>query len=299
MANILLSHSVGNRGRKRPVYALLRNCQNLSFCLTALLVDGRGVESERRPYAVRMKLILGLLVISLSVAACASPSADLGSRFADAFDGFAPLGVLHRSYSDYLFYGTDVAIPGGLDTSCPTTGTLLGLLHIELLMQTGAHVVAGLPRLARLRADLAEFCARQSENLVTLAQLQLIDLDVLKRAGDEGLFAEIYALQDALQIALDAVLEELPDDVRMWEFAVAFSLRTLLNAGETSRLEPSLRSILYGSEEASEPPAFLPEELSQSIIELAALIGVPLDDAARSRARELAETVYHDVMERP
>ena len=107
---------------------------------------------------MRVITALVLIIMVLTPSALGEHPAQMGSAFADVYGAFAPLGILHRSYSDFLFYGSDVMIPANLASACEQTGYQLALLHIELLTQTEAQVVDTIPRLTRLRADLAAFC---------------------------------------------------------------------------------------------------------------------------------------------
>ena len=218
--------------------------------------------------------------------------AEVGSAFADVYEAFPPLAVLHRSYADYLFYGSDVVIPDTLASACEETGYLLAPLHLNLLTQTGAAVVATMPWLTRLRANLAIFCDSHSKILTSITGVESPDMDVLKEASDLGLFAEIYRLQGGLQSTFEAYLEGLSDEESTWTFAVAFSLRTLLGQLALERVEPELRAILYGAEEATSPPAFVPESIADAIKHLIAFVDVHLDATNLEQVRFLAQTIY-------
>ena len=225
--------------------------------------------------------------------------ADFGSAFGDVYGAFAPLSLIHRSYVDYLFYGRNVSIPDDLDTACDETGYLLATLYLDLLIQTGTEVVAVLPRLARLRADLAVFCDSHSQGLAIISALELPDLAVLKEASVLGMFSDIYHLQGGLQSVFEAYLDGLNDQQDIWRFGVAFSLKTLLAQAILDEIEPGLRAILYGSEDAVLPPAFVPEDISAVIEQLAAHIDVPLDGAGLDEVRRLALLIYDYVVEQP
>jgi len=235
----------------------------------------------------------------LAVGALAGQPARMGSAFATVYDAFAPLGVLHRSYADFLFYGTDVVVPDDLDSACEETGYLLALLHIDLLVQTGPQAVAVTPRLARLRADVAIFCDRFSGTLTDILYTNPPDPTMLKVAGELGLFSDIYGLQQGLQSTFEAYLDGFCDEQAMWEFAVAFALRTLLDQEELRMLEPSLRDILYGSTEALFPPAFVPQDVASAIVRLVEFIGVPLEAAMIDEIRACSQLIYEYVLDEP
>lgn len=240
-------------------------------------------------------------VVAMMFACCVygGEPAELGSSFADVYGAFAPLSVLHRSYADYLFYGTDVAVPENLAMACDETGYLLATLHLDLLAQTGGEVVSVMPRLARLRVDLAVFCASYAQILTTLSTPEVPDLAVVKEASELGMFSEIYHLQGGLQSVFEAYLDSISDEQDIWEFGVAFSLRTLLTQAVLDRIEPGLRAILHGSEDAVLPPPFVPEEIASVIEKLTMLVDVPLDGTRSDEARHLALLIYEFVMERP
>ena len=235
----------------------------------------------------------------LAVAAFGGQPAGMGSSFADVYGAFAPLGVLHRSYADYLFYGTDVVISDDLASACDETGLLLALLHVDLLTQTGSQVVDTVPRLTRLRADLAAFCGTHPQTLGEISVMNPPDISVLKDASELGLFSDIYGLQQGLQFVFEAYLDGLKDEQDTWEFAVAFSLKTLLGQTELVRVEASLRDILYGSEEAALPPAFVPEEIASAIVELIKYVDVPLEAPMVDEIRILAQRIYDYAVEEP
>lgn len=248
-----------------------------------------------------MKAIMGcfLAAVMMACVVFGGEPAELGSAFADVYEAFAPLAVLHRSYADYLFYGTDVAIPDALALACDETGYLLATLHLDLLTQTGTEVVSTMPWLARLRADLAVFCDSHSQVLNSISALDAPDIEMLKEASELGVFSDIYRLQGGLQAAFEAYLDGLSEEQDTWEFAVAFSLRTLLGQSVLGTIEPSLRDILYGSEEAVLPPAFVPKDIAVAIEQLIAFVDVPLDGVSLEEVQLLAQFIYEYVVEKP
>ena len=245
-----------------------------------------------------MRAIIGCF-LAVAVMACVvfgSEPAELGSAFADVYGAFAPLAVFHRSYADYLFYGTDVAIPDALASACDETGYLLATLHLDLLVQTGTEVVSTMPWLARLRADLAVFCGSHSEILASISALDAPNIEMLKDASDLGVFSDIYRLQGGLQTTFEEYMDGLSDEQAIWTFAVAFSLRTLLGQSILETIEPNLRAILYGSEEAEGAPEFVPEDIAVAIEQLIAFVDVRLDAASLEEVQLLAQFIYEYVM---
>ncbi|MBE0635090.1 hypothetical protein IH601_03745 [Candidatus Bipolaricaulota bacterium] len=242
-------------------------------------------------------MLAGLMVFILALSAVCSDPAQMGSGFAEVYGSFAPLVVLHRSYADYLFYGTDVVVPEGVASACDETGYQLALLHLELLSQTGSQVLATLPRLTRLRADVASYCDAYSEILTSIALVEDIDMAILEDASERGMFSAIYALQQGLQFAFEAYLEGIAGERGMWEFAVAFALKTVLDQEEMSQLDEGLRGILYGSEQADAPPAFLPQDVADGIAALVEFLGSPIASEMEGQIRALIQLVYDYVME--
>lgn len=248
---------------------------------------------------MRAIVLCGLCVALLASVVWGGQPARIGSEFADVYSVFAPLGVLHRSYADFLFYGSDVVIPEDLASACEETSYLLALLHIDLLTQTESQVAETIPRLARLRADLAAFCAAFSGTLAGISRMDPPDLAILKDASELGLFSSIYGLQQGLQFTFEAYLDGSEDEESTWEFAVAFALKTLLDQEELGKIEGSLRAILYGSEEAMFPPEFAPQGISIVIMQLVEFIDIPLEASMIDEIRALAQVIYNYVVGEP
>ncbi len=240
--------------------------------------------------------LVWLLLLVVAVPAVATPQARVGSGFSDIYSAFAPLGVLHRSYGDYLFYGSNVAIPDGLPSACESCAYEAALLQTELYTQTGSYVAMTQPRLARFRADLAAFCNRYEPTLEGLSQTGASDLEVLHKASEEGLFSTIYDLQQELQSVFEICLDSLREPEEKWSFAAAFSLRTLLKQEAPETISSSLRDILFGSPEATSPPGFVPEVETAAINKLLTYINVPLDETGIEDVHDLAQSVYTYVM---
>jgi len=245
---------------------------------------------------MRTIVFCGLLATLLTTAVLGGQPAQVGSAFADVYEAFAPLGILHRSYADFLFYGSDIVIPDNLVSACEETGYLLALLHIDLLTQTGPHVTETIPRLARLRAELAIFCDTHSGTVEGISLMDPPDVAILKQASELGLFSDIYGLQQGMQFAFEAYLDGLTDEQKTWEFAVAFALKTLLNQEELGKVEGSLRDILYGSEDAAFPPAFVPQDVVVIIARLVEFIKVPLESSVVDEIRTHAQLIYDYVV---
>ena len=248
---------------------------------------------------MRTIVICGLCVALLTTAVCGGQPARIGSGFADVYGAFAPLGVLHRSYADFLFYGTDVVIPDNLASACEETGHLLALLHLDLLAQTGSQVAETIPRLARLRADLAAFCEAHSGTLAGTLLMNPPDLALLKGASEMGLFSGIYRLQQGLQFTFEAYLDGFENEQSTWEFAVAFALKTLLDQEELGKIEANLQDILYGSEEATFPPEFVLQDIAIAIIQLVEFIDIPVEAFMVDEIHTLAQLIYDYVVGEP
>lgn len=244
--------------------------------------------------------VLGIcLLAAIGVCALGGVPAETGRAFADIYNAFAPFGVLHRAYADYLFYGTEPEIPAGLTEVCPEVGTSLGLLQVDLTIQTDSYVAESVSQLVRFRTRWAGFCDAYGGWLADIDAMELPHLDRLKEASAAGLFSGIYDLQQELQSVFEGVLGDLDSGQDQWSFGVAFSLRALLTQTGWTTIGDDLRGILYGSEDAASPPAFVDADLAEAIEALMAYVGTPLDDTAARAARELAQTVYDAVIAGP
>jgi len=242
-------------------------------------------------------VVCALVLVAGSV--LGNQPAKCGSAFADVYRAFAPLAVLHRSYADYLFYGTDIVIPDALLSACDETGRLLATLNLDLMSQTGSEVAATMPWLARVRADVAMFCEEYRQVLSSIAGLGSPDIALMKEASDLGLFAEIYHLQEGLATAFDAYLDGLNDEQSTWAFGAAFALRTVLDQLPLERIEPNLRTILYGSDQAVAPPAFIPSDIADVIDNLVSFVDVPVDADELAFVEHWAQDIYQYVIEMP
>jgi len=245
----------------------------------------------------RVALLAVLWMIAIPV--FSESSVQMGVSFADAFTAFAPLGLLHRSYSDYLFQGTPVAIPNGAALACEATALKLGELHLNLLTQTSSSISLTMPIIASLRGVLAGFCSEWNLTLERWARAEPLDKELLAQASDDGLFAEIKALQDRMQGLLDAFLDGIEEDQALWAFGVAFAMQSMLAQDGIPQIDASIHDILYGASEATEPPTFVPPELADLLIGLAALGGRTLDDDESARAAELARAILDSLLSLP
>lgn len=234
--------------------------------------------------------MLLVLVVSLGFG-CFGLDAELGVRFADAYSAFAPLFVFHRSYADHLFLGADVEVPGNLVESCQSFSLRLGLLQIELIEQTASAMPETMHAVLRLRMEQATYCGRYGTVLEEIAATPEADLEMLSLAADAGLFAGIQALSDHLESALDAALAELRSELGPWRFAVAFSMRGILNQERVERIDANVREILYGSEESAGPPVETPERVDSAMADLIDLSGHDLTPEEAEQAVEHASTI--------
>jgi len=233
------------------------------------------------------------MVASLSIAlpSLAGPAA-LGSRFADAYTAFAPLYSLYRSYADYLFYGTAVVIPPGVESSCQTLSQTLASLQMELIVQTGSKITEGITYLVHLRQSLASFCSTYRSTMSAIAAMSVPDISFLNQAADAGFFAAISDLNKLLGKAFDLTLNGLDGRDAQWEFSAGFAARTLLDQKQIKHIDPTLKQILLGSKDTPPPPAGLPDEIKKTLVALSSYAGEDLTPLEVEKVRELARTLY-------
>ena len=237
-----------------------------------------------------------VLLLALS-STCGAFEAELGARFADAYTAFAPLFVVHRSYADHLFLGTGVEIPMHLVESCQSFSYQLALLQIDLIEQTASRMPETMNFVLRLRMEQATYCDRYVSTLERIAAVPEADRAMLEAAKDSGLFAGIQTLSDLLELALDAALTELEGDLGPWRFAVAFSMRGVLNQQPVERIDVNLGEILYGAEEATGPPLDVPDAVADAMAYLIELSGRDLGEEAAALAVGYAGIVYRFIRE--
>jgi len=241
-------------------------------------------------------ILIGFLIV-LPLVAAASPAA-LGSAFADAYTAFAPLYTLYRSYADYLFSGTAIAIPPGLDTACQSFSARLSDLQVMFITQTASQQAGQVTLVAHLRAALETFCVRHRATIDTIAALQTPSLSVLSQASDAGFFAGVSTVNKALENVFTTTLDSLGDGPDAWAFAAAFATQTLLAQRPIERIEPNLKAILLGPSDAPIPRNDLPAAILPQIDALVGLIGRDLTPRESAQAAELARQIRSYVMEK-
>jgi hypothetical protein len=252
--------------------------------------------AQTRRGATASVLLLVILSAALSLA-CGAFEAELGARFADAYTVFAPLFLFHRSYADHLFLGTGVEIPIHLVESCQSFSYQLALLQIDLIEQTAPQMPETMNFVLRLRMEQAAYCDRHVSTLERIATVPEADRAMLEAASNSGLFAGILTLSDLLELALDAALTELEGDLGPWRFAVAFSMRGVLNQQPVERIDVNLSEILYGAEEATGPPLHVPDTVADAMAGLIELSGRGLTDEEAALAVGHARIVYRFIIE--
>jgi len=210
---------------------------------------------------------LAVLVIGcLTWAASAMPAhVALGFRFADTYSAYAPLFALYRSYADHLFEGTDVSVPPEIGDACQSFAQELGALYIDLVVQTPPATAETMMRLVHLRGDLAGFCADYGETLEAIAATDPVDLDLLRQASRDRLFATIRALNERLEAVFATAVEGIGEGIERWWFAVAFSMRSILRRGDPERIDSNIAEILYGEADGAGPPIEVPPRVSDAM----------------------------------
>jgi len=218
----------------------------------------------------RMARRLAIWWIALSFGTCAAIAgpAELGARFADAYSAFAPLFALYRSYADHLFEGTDVAVPPEIGGACEAFPHELASLYIDLVVQTPPATAETMTRLVHLRSDTAVFCDTYGATLEAIAAMDPVDLDRLKQASRDRLFATINAMNDRLEGVFSSALDGIGDGVGRWRFAVAFAVRSILRRGAPDRIDSNIAEILYGGEGRTAPPIDVPADVSDAMVGL-------------------------------
>ena len=244
----------------------------------------------RYPSDMRIPIV-GLVGLCLMAVACAGSPASLGSQFADAYAAFAPLYAVYRAYAEYLFSGTAVEVPGGLVDSCERFSYELARFHVDYVLQTESATAGGLGYVIRLRAESSAFCGTYEETIGSVISTRG-DEEVLEAASDEGFFAEIKGLNDLMEAALDEILAGMGEGVERWAFAVAFSIRTVLNQPEIVRIDPNLREILYADAEGTAPPFQVPAEIGTAMERLLDLAGRELTEEEGRAAAQSAGAIY-------
>ena len=246
-----------------------------------------------RPYYWLACLVV---LVLLAPSAFASP-AHLGSAFADAYSAFAPLYALYRSYAEYLFHGSVVVVPLGLESACQSCSTRLESLQMTFIVQTDSPYTEEVGYVVRLRERVASFCEKYREPITAIASAESVDLPFLAQADEDDLFASISDLNTLFDKNLNLTIENLEEGPDRWMFSTAFATRTLMNQETIERIDSALEPILLGSEETSPPPANLPEEITHAIQSLAALTGHELSPQERAQADTLARSIHAFLIE--
>lgn len=242
-------------------------------------------------------LLLAFIALLLLSFPAAGSYACLGSIFADVYTAFAPLYALHDSYANYLFTGSEVTVPSGLDEACEELSQHLGKLHMGLIIQSDSQRVEVLAHLADLQGNVASFCATQQEQIAAIAAMEENDLTLFSQASERGLFAEIKELRTLLDEVFTLTLENLTEERDQWMFNAAFVIRTLINQEEIEQINLSLEQILLGSEETPAPPEDLPEEVLQGLHALVFFSGRKLTPQEQEEVVTLARTIYAYLVE--
>ena len=243
---------------------------------------------------MRYRLCLCCLVFLVVFApGCIASSAHVGSAFADAYSAFAPLYALYRSYAEYLFHGSAVVVPPGLESACQSCSTRLENLQMTFIFQTDSPYTEEVGYVVRLRERVASFCENYREPITAIASAESIDLSFLAQAAEDDLFASISDLNALLEKTLNVTIENLEGAHDRWMFNTAFATRTLMNQETIVRIDAALEPILLGSEETSLPPQEnLPEEIMKALQSLAALTGRELSPQERAQAGTLARSIH-------
>ena len=257
--------------------------------------DEEGRSSMRRSLK-RYVLLLYATLAAVCVPADCAPEAILGSQFADAYAAFAPLYSLYQSYADYLCQGTPVDVPPGLDAACTRFAYALAQFHVQYAVQTESSTATGIAYLARLRSDTATFCEVYGPDIQAVVESDGRDQAVLHDASAAGLFAGIKQVNDGIEATLDQILAGMGEGIERWAFAVAFSMRTILASAPPTRIEPSVREILYADPEGSVPPYPVPPKVGAAMQQLLDRSGQDLSDAESSEAIRAATTIYEYVL---
>jgi len=235
-------------------------------------------------------VLLSLLGV-LAFGGFASP-AHVGSAFADAYSAFAPLYALYRSYAEYLFRGSTVVVPLGLESACQSCSTRLENLQMTFLSQPESSHSEEVGYVVRLREKVASFCEAYRQPIAAIASAEAIDLSFLAQAAEDDLFSSISDLNTLFEKTLSLTIENIEEASDRWMFNTAFATRTLINQAAILRIDAALKSILLGSEEASPPPEHLPEEITTALQSLADLVGHELSPQEAEQAAALSRSIH-------
>jgi len=246
-----------------------------------------GVMTDRITLLVLLCLLPGVIAIS-------SP-ASVGSTFADTYSAFSPLYALYKSYANFLFSGTEIVVPPNLEQACPHLQDRLKTLQIEIITQTDSQRIEQVTRLAHLHQTTDAFCQTYEDMISSIASLPAVELDAFKQAADDGLFVAISEENKELEGLFSSTLDTYTRR-EQWKFAVAFSIRTILEQGDLVRLDSSLSEILLGPGDDPYDAGIVPAAVLPQVEELAVLAGVDLDDAHKEQVLALAHAIYDYLM---
>ena len=243
----------------------------------------------------RRTVLLAVIILFLFAGTATASPARVGSVFADTYSAFSPLYALYKAYANFLFSGFEVVVPEGLEQACSHLQESLETLQMELITQTDSQRVEQVTRLAHLRQGMSIFCQTYSLTIEMIVHPPAGDTDPLQIAADRGLFAAISDKNKALEGLFASTLDSYSDHAK-WVFAVSFSMRTILNQHDLSRLDSSLREILLGPDDAPYPPGIVPSDLLLEVQRLAGLVGGKLDRDQADLAIALARRIYDYLM---
>ncbi len=247
-----------------------------------------------RDMILRTVGVATFLIASLSFCAVSSP-ASLGSTFSGTYTSFAPLYALYKTYADYLFSGTPIVIPDGLEQACTLFQMKLETLQMALIVQTDSERVAQVTRVAHLRQTMASFCDTYQGTIAEIASLSAPDMGILQDAADSGLFAAISGANKELEAVFTSTIDGYATKER-WAFDVAFSMRTLLSRGDFAKLDRSLSQILLGPDGAQYGPGVIPLGIVSQVNAVASLAGRDLDEAEQQKAAAVTQEIYDYLM---
>ncbi len=239
-------------------------------------------------------LVAVALCLLVSASGLSSP-ASVGSDFADTYSAFAPLYTLYKSYANFLFAGTKIVIPPDLVGACPQLQDDLSTLQVEIITQTDSQRIEQVTRLAHLRQTTDTSCQTYHDTISVLASLTAVDLDTFKQAADDGLFVAISDESKELEKLFSSTLDTYTGN-QQWNFAVAFSMRTILTQKDLVKLDSSLSEILLGPADHPYGAGIVPQAVLPQARELAALAGTDLDNTGRQLALSLAREIYDYTM---
>ena len=216
----------------------------------------------------------------------------LGGEFADAYAAFGPVYALYRSYADYLFSGTPVVIPTGLNGACQTFSRRLEDLQIALVTEKEGNTDEALTYLVHVRQETTTFCTSYRTTMRAIAAMSSPDMTFFANAAKAGFFVTISEINNLMGRAFDRALTGLPDAAARWQFSAAFATRTLIDRRKITHIDPSLGKILLGSADTPPPPSGISPALMRAVNELAAYSGKTLTADAAARVKTLATTIY-------